>query len=487
MTKFDYYFYDGNGMKSVTLDGDEGWVIHGENAPATTLETYVNRLGWLRRAVGLVADTAKGVPFAITVKGKDFDTSDAWENKLGFLPNPRRLIEQISRSMIVYGNGYAFPNVNPANYVKSVDYWIPSSVEILRDTKTNRVTGFKRNKQDYQLESVIHFWPASEQVEDGPNPSSAALSALFAAGALYNMGEFVARYFDSGAVKVTLLAVKTNDKNEAVKIGDWWRKFVSGKNNAFQNRVINADMVDPKVIGDGLNDLENSELSRSSVEAISGALGVPQSMLMSNAANYATARVDQYNLYNTTVIPICERIADVLNEQLFTKQFKMDGYKIEFRAESLDAFHEDELTRAGAYSSYVNAKIKPSIAAQIVGIELPNGVEYADLDPEPTPEPPPPMVVNNNAPRVQSDPEDAEELRRWMRKSINALERGKSPAVEFVSDKITAAKKAEITARLGECKTRDEIMAAFDSEPQDDRIAVELKRANDMLAEVLSV
>lgn len=485
MTKYNYFFYDGNAMKAVTLDGDEGWVISGENAPANTLEMYVNRLGWLRRAVGLVADTAKGVPFAVTVKGKDYDTSDAWENKLGFMPNPRKVIEQIARSMIVYGNAYSYPNPNPAGYVKSLDYWIPSSVEIQRDTKTNRITGFKRNKQDYPLENVIHFWPASEQVEDGPNPSSAAISALFAAGALYNMGEFVTKYFENGAVKVTLLAVKTNDKAEAQRIGEWWRKFISGKNNAFQNRVINADMVEPRVIGEGLKDLENTELSRTSVEAISGALGVPQSMLMSNAANYATARVDQYNLYNTTVIPICERIADVFNEQLFVKAFKLDGYKIEFRAESLDAFHEDELTRAGAYSSYVGAGMKPSISAQIVGIELPDGVEYADLDPEPTPEQPEPIPPQLQT--VQDDPEDAEEMRRWMRKAINALERGKSPVVEFISDKITPARRAEITARLGECKTRDEIMAAFDNEPRDDRMLVELKRANELLSGVLNV
>lgn len=229
-SKFDYLFYDGGALKSVTLDGDEGWTISGTNRP-TTLETYVNHLGWLRRCVTLVADTAKTVPFVITKNGKEFDGSQDWQNKLGIMDNPRRLIEQIARALIVYGNAYAHPIVNPAKYVKGLEYWIPGTLEILRDKQTNRVTGFRRASVDYTREDVLSFWPASEQVEDGPSPSSAAISAMFAAGVLYNMGEFVQRYFENGAVRVTLLAVKTTDKAEAKRIGDWWTRFVSGKNN----------------------------------------------------------------------------------------------------------------------------------------------------------------------------------------------------------------------------------------------------------------
>ncbi len=470
-TKLDYYFYDGGGLKAVTLDGDEGWVIH--NSPAsTTLETYVNRLGWLRRCVSLIADTAKSVPFVITKNGKDFDSAADWQNKLGVTTNPRRVIEQLARALVVYGNAYLHPAVNPAGYVKNLEYWIPSSLEVMRDTETNRVTKFRRAFVEYPREDVLTFWPASEQVEDGPAPSSAAISAMFAAGALYNMGEFVARYFENGAVRVTLLAVKTTDRAEAQRIGDWWRKFVTGKNNAYQNRVINADAVEPRVIGDGLKDLENNALETGSVQAIAAALGVPQSMLLANAANYATARVDQYNLYNTTVIPLCDRIADALNEQLFTKKYKLDGYKAEFRAESLDAFHEDELTRAGAYAQYIGAGIKPSIAAQICGIELPGEMDYAELDAQPEPAP---------APEPQENEAD-EEMRKWQRKALNAIERGKSANVAFVTDVIPDAERERIAALLQAAKTAEDVKAAF--LPEADALAKELKRANDLLEAV---
>lgn len=455
-----HYIYDGSALKAVTLDGDEGWTILGDERQTTTLEALVNRVPWLARCVALVASAAKTIPFAIYRGGQVVDDSTAWTNALGITGNPRRLIEQLARALLVYGNAYAFPAINPAGYVRDLRYWIPSTVDPQRDRETGLVASLKRGSETYPRERVICVWPASEQVEDGPAPSSPALSALIAAGVLNDMGEFATRYFQNGAVRVTLLAVKATQQ-EAQRISDWWRQFVTGRHNAHKNRVVNAETVEPKTIGDGLEGLHNTELTSSSVQAVAAALGVPQSMLMANAANYATARVDQFSLYATTIIPMLERVSDALNEQLFTKAFRLDGYRLEFRPESLDAFHEDEVSRASAYSTYVSTGMLPSVAAQICGIELPEGMEYTDLDPEPEPEPEPQPTPPPPQEQQPQQDEQSEELGRWQRKALRSFRAGAGAVVQFETGLISPADQARINKALARAQSEDDVRAAF--------------------------
>ena len=65
----------------------------------------------------------------------------------------------------------------------------------------------------------------------------------------------------------------------------------------------------------------------------------------------------------------------------------------------------------------MDAGIKVSVAAEMLGMYLPNGMEYADLDPD-EPEPAAPVVV-----MAQPGPEDDEaasieagQFKRWLRK-----------------------------------------------------------------------
>ena len=62
-----YYRFDG--MKAVSLWGDEGWVTS-NSGPAMELSDLVNHVPWLYRAVDLVADRASTVPFAIVNKSR---------------------------------------------------------------------------------------------------------------------------------------------------------------------------------------------------------------------------------------------------------------------------------------------------------------------------------------------------------------------------------------------------------------------------------
>ena len=75
-------------------------------------------------------------------------------------------------------------------------------------------------------------------------------------------------------------------------------------------------------------------------------------------------------------MPDAKFIQSIWNEQLF----KPMGLRWVFRPETLDVFQEDEGKRAQALTQYVSAGFRLSLAAQILGVELPAGVDYDDLD-----------------------------------------------------------------------------------------------------------
>ena len=73
---------------------------------------------------------------------------------------------------------------------------------------------------------------------------------------------------------------------------------------------------------------------------------------------------------------------------------------------------EEEVKRSIAYARYVQTGMLPSIAAQIVGIDLPGDMEYEDLDPdeeevEPTTDTEPEQGIVQPEPG-EEEPEDEE-------------------------------------------------------------------------------
>jgi hypothetical protein len=125
-----------------------------------------------------------------------------------------------------------------------------------------------------------------------------------------------------------------------------------------------------------LESLSNNDLTNESREAIGTALMVPASILAANAANYATAQQDEVNFLNNAIIPECRLIERTLNRQLFGPA----GLRLHFEPERLSAMQEDETERAKSYAIYVGSSMKPSVAAQMVGLNLPDGVTYESLD-----------------------------------------------------------------------------------------------------------
>jgi hypothetical protein len=375
------------GTKSITLDQypPESWEwLAGEpdGADKADVKLLSESVPWLYRGLNILVQAVASVPVCM-VKGKKdigYLGADDLNTPFPYAEDLPHLIRSISASLILEGRGYLFRDqAKTMQATKKLWYWSPLSVTFdakkTRDTKeisfTRRVDG---HDTPYTAKEVIYFWPEDTYIEIGPPQSSPAKAALCAAGVLYNVDQYVAAYFKRGAIKAMLLSVKgMPPKDEKAKLEKWWKDMTSGIKRAFNIFTLNAESVTPTVIGDGLEGLQDSELTKEKREDISTALGIPQSILFSSQAGglggAGVMSEDTYRFYNMTVVPLADFLVNVLNKQ----QFKDTGYRLEVRNEEMDVFQEDEVARAAAVSSTVTALADPElflIAAAIQGYDL---------------------------------------------------------------------------------------------------------------------
>ncbi len=454
------YFFDGR--KAVAIDElpPEAWTFFSGGQDVSELrrlKEYWRTVPWLFRGVHLIAQTLSTLPFAIVNRaGEDVDTSADYSNILGFLPDPTSILYLVTAALTLLGRAYLF---REKNRVRTLDlrYLLPTSITPQMNEQTG-LTGFirllKHGKKLLEVDDLVYFWQPDPFVELGPPTASPGQAALQAAGVLYNVDVFASLFFSRGAIKATLLTVADSPpESEKEKLKAWWRRFISGIKNAFTAEIISAD-VKPVVIGEGMSELSETELTKEKREDIATALGVPQTMLWSTAAaglgGGSVVTSDNLAFYRDTIVPEAEFIASVFNSQLLDDL----GYRLDFRPETLDVFQADENERAAAYSSYVMAGMAPSVTAQILGIELPAGVEYADLD--------------TGAPVMPTTPQEdlfskaiSDDLRKWEGIACRKFRDNGTASYDFVSQYIPGHMSSGIKAALAGATTEEEVKAIF--------------------------
>ena len=258
-------------------------------------------------------------------------------------------------------------------------------------------------------------------------------------------------------------------KADSQEFTSWWQKRITGVKNAFSTKVLNADKMERIVIGDGIDGLQNNELTREKREDIATALGIPHTLLFSDAANYATAEQDDFHFYDKTIVPECEFIQWILNEQVF----KPLGLRLEFKPETLDVFQKDEKERSESLGFLVQGGFPVDLAARILGFELTdkewirltkiaeakekqaenmaNMALAAGGQPDRPVDSPP-----NNQGNMRAD------LGKWKTKATKRMKGGKSPVVDFDSEYIPDYIVTTITEQLGTAKNAEDVTAIFD-------------------------
>ncbi len=468
--------FDGKELKGVNiplnLDSDFGWDVWGENMKDDEL---YSRVAAVFRAIQLNANALSSLPFVLLdEQGNDYDQSDDWQNKVGFLPSPRELLRLWRVSLAMTNSAYGFMERKRGDV--ELRYIMPSTIQPIVDDRAGLV-GFKRtinaSSQNYSLKSGIirHVYRLDYDTELLPSDNTEFRALMSAAGILFHADHFVQEFFKRGGIKPTILSVAGNLKpSERERVESYWDRFIKGFYKV-SGKVFNAEAIDAKPVGDGVADLKDNEIYRQAIENVAMATGIPLSLLLSNSANYATAEAELNTWYSYSIVPYANFLADEMTRNLWSSF----GLKMEFRPEQTDPDAQETMTRAQTFQvlmqteSLGNVNMPASLAAKIAGLTMPVGEEYDILDDIPEEEEP---VIEKT--EIEEDPEIEEETRSftfdefkelhdWRDIAVRKMKRGE-PVYDMGWERkhITQDVHDEINENLDGASTIEEVKAAFD-------------------------
>jgi len=392
-------FTDGDKVKTVNPWSDDPTVwtdIGGSKTQDVDLKNadLYSRVAWLWRGVRIISTNVAGLPFSIlNSKGEIIDSSDNYQNKVGFLQYPRKWLSLITASRQLTGRAYLYRLTNNKKMFKGFKYLNPLSVDPIYSEKPKpppgTLLGFERKismsrkqteKVKVDLEDMVWLWMSDPYVEIGPAINYPAKAALTAVGVLTNVDSFISSYFGRGLVKATLLfASGFADTAEREKLETWWKRFFSGLMGANDQKVLNAEKLNVETIGEGLDGLEAKELTKTKREDIASAFGIPLTRLFSTEAGGlgggGVVEADDRRFMLETIIPEAEEIFEILNDQVFSPL----GYRIVLNKKQIDVFQEDETKRSESTSKLTQAITTNPRAAKlsmsILGYELSDAEE----------------------------------------------------------------------------------------------------------------
>jgi len=431
-----------------TITSVPGWVdlLTSDGVPdsVATLYKYVPLLF---RAVQLRCDAISSVPVNI-YRGEENEVDWPYPTKLG------NLLWQWEASNLLAGAAYGEIVTNKSGFRKDIKYRNPFDMDV---KYTKGVYEFKQNSSGavwhnepeagkYQMHYIKEFDPTQDT---GPGIGAAKASNIDAK-LLYAISKFPEMYFEGGAMPVTLLGIDSNDRNEIERIQNWFRRSATAIKNAFRVLGVRAGSITPVTLTPPLKDLSFPELNEIAKDNISMAFGIKQTLLDSEAANYATAQEDRLSFYEDTIKPRARLFADALNEQLLAR----DGLRLEFKFSEMDLFQEDENARADLLNKFVSAGLPVEVALNLAGYELTD--EQASML-----ESHQEQLDNRIDERLPVDPQEAE-LRKWQKFAEKRVKEGKELR-EFDTSVIEPSLHGAISGALEGVKTAEEVKRIFDS------------------------
>lgn len=378
-----YKMFDGE--KAVSLDGLKGWVGSNDNPYNEGPNKYFNKVSIVNRCVNIRANKFAALPWSVVSldSKKTIYTSDKGKlpPELIFMKKFKRNLALIEGSLCLFSTAYLYKTGIGKNLLGL--QWLQSnSIDPIWDNNQGLI-GFRRyiaidRKSDGKplpVEKVCYITLPNYLHETLPatSPVSAILNE---AEVILAINDFTSTFIDRGAVKATILQVEQSATPQArQELKTWWSKVATGIKNAWTTEVLSS-AVTPVVVGEGLKEVAEVEISMKKSEAIATGLGVPASILFGDSANFATSGVDVQSFYHNTLLPDATLVEEELNEKIFFDR----GYYLQFDIERIQELNGDNVKEATAYKIFVESGIKPSVAVALSGVTLPDQVTGEQLD-----------------------------------------------------------------------------------------------------------
>jgi len=461
--------------KAVSVTGDEGWDIAG----SSKTEIIWNTLAWPYRGLTVISDKISSIPFEIQRNGQTVDTSEDYKNVVGFLPDLKNLIWLLSASQTLCGSAYAFSD-NVGKMRKKLRYILPGSITDIKFaengeiifTRVSTINNVTKPRQYMGGQDIIYWWMPDPEVETGAPKSAPMIAAMSAAGVLKGMDGYVKLYWERGAIKAMMFVTDGNmPEEQQSKLLNWYKNVIQGLKNAFNAGIFNGAKITPTAIGDGIEGLKDTELTKEKREDISTALGIPQSILFSTGASGigggGVVDGDMLKFMTDTCIPRAERLVEGFN----TLVFAGTPYSLKLQPRKLAIFQKNEGERAAAlnnFAAYIEKMsaqdIDPVLGFDILGYSLSDAQKAAliaawnakQAKKEPV------IIEAPVTPPAQPEPVPAEpaksaDLQKWQRKAVKHI----GQAVPFESDEIPLQVAEFIRLNLPTCQNEGEIKSLF--------------------------
>lgn len=468
-------FYLLDEKKNVSLFSDEGWANLGTTSNATQDEQFA-RVAAAFRAYHIKANTVGGMPFTL-YKGEDeFDSSSAWQNKVGFLPNPSDLFRINTLSLIATNTAYNLRTKDALGYkTKGLYPAVAYSFTINTNLRTGeaesitRKVGQQSEKFTMDDPRLVRLWRLDHTTEVLPSRNTEAQAIMSSAGQILYADQWIQHFYRSGGIAPTLIAMKglidNTQKEEKEKSWSDWLLGV-GRSWLRRARIYNAEAMEVKQLGSSVADLKNTDVYRQAMENIAIGAGMPLSMLLSNSANYATAEAEKRTWINNEIAPLVEWMAYEYNRQVFTPL----GLRLAFRPETLDEQQEDEVSRASAVSTFMDFFAKCPTFEIFVGTCATFGYELTDdllsaaqayYAAKPADEPASPPQPKSWTPSSK----EMREMEDWRKTALKRFKRKEGMNFEkyiFYNGGLPETVNVEIKRRLLTANSEQDVNSAFE-------------------------
>jgi phage portal protein BeeE len=383
-TRNGAYLFDGVKAIPISAYPEEAWrtalgVPTRGSGELTELEAW-RVVPVLYRAIDIRANAVATMPYGLYADGRDVSETPQAEPYHALLSG---LLFRLEASLCLYGAGYALKERGALTGEELLRWVATPGISPRYDSRG--VVGYTRmiagEKKDIPADQVANVWMPHPGQDLGPAPGPATI-ALMGAGVLNGLDQYLAYYWKRGAIKAYLIKAKGNPRREdREKIKTAWSRLLTGIRNAFKVEIFGDDL-SFEAIGDALKDTTNPELRKGAIEDVLTAMGVPFSLVMAGAANYATAKVDDLHFYTKTAIPAAARIGEALNAQYF----KAIGLTLTWHPERLEVMQQAQLETAQSLTSLVGKPVMTiDEARQWLGL----GPAPAELTATPPPPPAP--------------------------------------------------------------------------------------------------
>lgn len=463
-------FVAGASSKGFSLT-DPVWLNHFDIdtgiKPDMSVKVAYTDQGWFKRCVDVRANTIVSMPWdiynsrgeVVWTSGEPAPPGWEWFDIDDYLYRTAASLTLVSAAYAhKEGNANADGRFTRLQSVDGLKWMNPLNIKPEMEKGTygpdalGNFTHFKRevNGKKYYIprELVLHTFTPSPFVEQGPGMSE-GMAAKVSAQILADLASFESDQLRSGLVKKTVFVADKDarppDKQQLDKWRRWLTRFLLGAKGT-QPEVMQG--LDTKEIGSSLSDLHSDVITKDAREAMTTAFGLPHSLVLSNAANFATAQADQVNYYMTTAIPQARTIARPINQQLLADL----GFRFAFDPSRLEVFQAAELEKAQAVAALAPGRvfITRQKFQELTGWEY-TPEEIAELDAAEAVQPEPAIRSAkrvDNVTQVDVEPD----LVAWRRKV-----KSKGRDVDFSPDYLSDHEASVIRERLMEGKSLDEV------------------------------